>query len=75
MSNNVDQNLTIIIGAGIVGSSLAYFLSESTPKTSILVLDRSLGTIAGSTGYAPGFIGQYNEKSSLTQLAIESIRE
>ncbi|KAH0080634.1 hypothetical protein KCU66_g20101, partial [Aureobasidium melanogenum] len=61
MSNNVDQNLTIIIGAGIVGSSLAYFLSESTPKTSILVLDRSLGTIAGSTGYAPGFIGQYNE--------------
>ncbi|KAH0016811.1 FAD dependent oxidoreductase, partial [Aureobasidium melanogenum] len=75
MSNSVDQNVTIIIGAGIVGSSLAYFLSESTSKTNILVLDRSLGTIAGSTGYAPGFIGQYNEKSSLTQLAIESVRE
>ncbi|KAK6008095.1 hypothetical protein QM012_004909 [Aureobasidium pullulans] len=75
MSNNTDQNLTIIIGAGIVGSSLAYFLSESTPKANILVLDRSLSTIAGSTGYAPGFIGQYNEKSSLTKLAIESVKE
>lgn len=75
MSNSVDQNLTIIIGAGIVGSSLAYFLSESTTKTNILVLDRSLGTIAGSTGYAPGFIGQYNEKPSLTKLAIESVRD
>ncbi|KAH0019675.1 FAD dependent oxidoreductase, partial [Aureobasidium melanogenum] len=75
MSNNIDQDLTIIIGAGIVGSSLACFLSESTPETNILVLDRSLDTIAGSTGYAPGFIGQYNEKSSLTELAIESVRE
>ncbi|CAD0088413.1 unnamed protein product [Aureobasidium mustum] len=75
MSNNLDQDWTIIIGAGIVGSSLAYFLSESTPKANILVLDRSLSTIAGSTGYAPGFVGQYNEKSSLTKLAIESVRE
>ncbi|KAG9757241.1 FAD dependent oxidoreductase, partial [Aureobasidium melanogenum] len=73
MSNNIDQNLIIIIGAGIVGSSLAHFLSESTHKANILVLDRSLSTIAGSTGYAPGFIGQYNEKSSLTKLAIESV--
>ncbi|KAG9697619.1 hypothetical protein KCU95_g1275, partial [Aureobasidium melanogenum] len=71
MTNSVDQDLTIIIGAGIVGSSLACFLSESTPQINILVLDRSLSTIAGSTGYAPGFIGQYNEKSSLTKLAID----
>lgn len=75
MSNNTHQNLTIIIGAGIVGSSLAYFLSESTSKANILVLDRSLSTIAGSTGYAPGFIGQYNEKPSLTKLAIESVKD
>ncbi|KAI4742426.1 FAD dependent oxidoreductase [Aureobasidium sp. EXF-12298] len=75
MSNNIDQDLTIIIGAGIVGSSLACFLFESTHKANILVLDRSLSTIAGSTGYAPGFIGQYNERPSLTKLAIESVRD
>ncbi|KAH0372180.1 FAD dependent oxidoreductase, partial [Aureobasidium melanogenum] len=75
MTNSVDQNLTIIIGAGIVGSSLACFLSESTRHPNILVLDRSLSIIAGSTGYAPGFIGQYNEKLTLTKLAIESVKE
>ncbi|KAI5250014.1 FAD dependent oxidoreductase [Aureobasidium subglaciale] len=75
MSDKNDQDLTIIIGAGIVGSSLAYFLSQSSPQIRILVLDRSLSTIAGSTGYAPGFIGQYNEKSALTKLAIQSVAE
>ncbi|KAI5202309.1 FAD dependent oxidoreductase [Aureobasidium subglaciale] len=75
MSNQKDQDLTIIIGAGIVGSSIAYFLSESSPEYNILVLDRSLCTIAGSTGYAPGFVGQYNEKSALTKLAVQSVAE
>ncbi|KAI4719404.1 FAD dependent oxidoreductase [Aureobasidium sp. EXF-10727] len=75
MSDQDNENLTIIVGAGIVGSSLAYFLSQSSPETNILVLDRSLSTIAGSTGYAPGFIGQYNKNPSLTKLAIESVKE
>ncbi|KAI4727045.1 FAD dependent oxidoreductase [Aureobasidium sp. EXF-10728] len=75
MFSQDNENLTVIVGAGIVGSSLAYFLSQSSPVSDILVLDRSLSTIAGSTGYAPGFIGQYNEKPSLTKLAIESVKE
>ncbi|THV76139.1 FAD dependent oxidoreductase [Aureobasidium pullulans] len=75
MADQDYQNQTIIIGAGIVGSSLAYFLSQSSPETNILVLDRSISDIVGSTGYAPGFIGQYNEKPSLTKLAIDSVKE
>ncbi|THX88735.1 FAD dependent oxidoreductase [Aureobasidium pullulans] len=75
MADQDHQNQTIIIGAGIVGSSLAYFLSKASPETNILVLDRSISDIVGSTGYAPGFIGQYNEKPSLTKLAIDSVKE
>lgn len=63
----------IIVGAGIVGSALANHLS-STPRT-ITVLDRSLTPLVGSTGHAPGFIGQFNESHVLTKLAIDTVSE
>lgn len=75
MAEQDHKNQTIIIGAGIVGSALAYFLSQGSPDPDILVFDRSISDVVGSTGYAPGFIGQYNEKPSLTKLAIDSVEE
>ncbi|KAH8820136.1 FAD dependent oxidoreductase [Xylogone sp. PMI_703] len=67
----------VIVGAGIVGSALAYFLStNSTPqKREIVVVERSLNNLAGSTAYAPGLVGQFNESEVLTKLAIESVAE
>ncbi|KAF5609909.1 sarcosine oxidase [Fusarium subglutinans] len=65
----------IIIGAGIVGSSLAYFLSQSPTPRTITLIDRSFTTLLGSSGIAPGFIGQFNESEVLTKLAIDTVSE
>src|SRR5690348_11543294 len=67
----------IIVGAGIVGSSLAYFLSVSQSATprKITLIDRSFTSLLGSSGIAPGFIGQFNESEVLTKLAIDSVSE
>lgn len=70
-----ENNLTIIVGAGIVGSALAAYLSEDVSAGEILLIDRSFSEVLGSTGYAPGFLGQYNESSVLTKLAVASLRD
>ncbi|PLB51201.1 N,N-dimethylglycine oxidase [Aspergillus steynii IBT 23096] len=64
-----------IVGAGIVGSALAYFLSVSEDGKKVALLDRSFESLKGSTGYAPGFVGQYNESRVLTQLAVDTVKE
>lgn len=66
---------TIIVGAGIVGSALAAFLSEDKFAGRVLLLDRSFEEVVGSTGYAPGFLGQFNESNVLTRLAVNSLKE
>ncbi|KAL4729700.1 hypothetical protein ACLX1H_004123 [Fusarium chlamydosporum] len=39
------------------------------------MIDRSFTSLLGSSGIAPGFIGQFNESEVLTKLAIESVSE
>lgn len=65
----------IIVGAGIVGSALAYYLSTSPTPRRITIVDRSFSPLLGSTGHAPGFVGQFNESDVLTKLAIETVSE
>ncbi|OLN87212.1 Dimethylglycine oxidase 1 [Colletotrichum chlorophyti] len=65
----------IIVGAGIVGSALAYFLSLSPTPRTITIIDRSFGPLLGSTGHAPGYVGQFNESDVLTRLAIDTVSE
>ncbi|KAL2880494.1 hypothetical protein SGCOL_004214 [Colletotrichum sp. CLE4] len=65
----------IIVGAGIVGSALAHFLSSCPTPRSITLIDRSFGPFLGSTGHAPGFVGQFNDSKVLTKLAIDSVSE
>ncbi|RAL14855.1 NAD(P)/FAD-dependent oxidoreductase [Aspergillus homomorphus CBS 101889] len=64
-----------VIGAGIVGSALAYFLSSSGDSKKIVLIDRSFTPLKGSTGHAPGFVGQYNESDVLTRLAKDTVNE
>lgn len=65
-----------IIGGGIVGASLAYFLSkDKEDKHQVILIDKSLDILQGSTGHAPGFVGQLNESSVLTILAKDSVSE
>lgn len=65
-----------IVGAGIVGSALAYYLSSSPEiNKPIVLIDRSFSPLNGSTGHAPGFVGQFNESEVLSRLAIDTVRE
>jgi glycine/D-amino acid oxidase-like deaminating enzyme len=70
-----DRYAAIIVGAGIVGSAIAAFLSKDNPTERILLIDRSFEDVIGSTGYAPGFLGQFNESDVLTRLAVDSLKE
>lgn len=64
-----------IVGGGIVGSALAYYLSQSLPGGQVVVLDKSLASLLGSTGIAPGFVGQLNSSKVLTRVAKASVEE
>lgn len=60
----------VVIGAGIVGTSIAAQLPEDV---SVTVLDQGpSGRLQGSTGHAPGFVGLLNEVPVLTELARAS---
>lgn len=61
----------VVIGAGIVGICLADALSARADVT-VTVLERDEGTPHGSTAYAPGFVGLYNDVPLLTDLARET---
>ncbi|KAK9238956.1 FAD dependent oxidoreductase [Lipomyces kononenkoae] len=64
----------VIIGAGIVGCALASNIAASG-KEDVLLIDRSFQDFLGSTGHAPGFVGQYNDSLFLSQLAKWSVEE
>jgi glycine/D-amino acid oxidase-like deaminating enzyme len=69
------EDRIVIVGGGIVGSSLAYFLSHKCPGSHIILLDASLSSPRGSSAFAPGLVGQLNEIDYLTQMAKESVKE
>ena len=75
MNNTADL---VIIGAGIVGCSAAYFLSKRGWKN-IIVLDQGpLFKTGGSTSHAPGLVFQLNSSKTVSQLAkwsVEAYRE
>lgn len=75
LNDNPSSDRIFIIGGGIVGASLAYFLSKEDNDRKIVLIDKYLDKLLGSTGYAPGFVGQYNESHVLTSLAKDTVSE
>jgi dimethylglycine oxidase len=68
-----DRAQTVIIGAGIVGVSAAYHLSE-LGVTDVLVLDQGpLFATGGSTSHAPGIVFQTNGSRTMCRLAQDSV--
>lgn len=75
IQNDPSTNRLFIVGGGIVGAALAFYLSESHVDKQVIVLDKSLSSLSGSTGYVPGFVGQFNTSSVLTALAKDTVKE
>lgn len=59
----------VIVGAGIVGTALADLLA---PHRQVVVVDAGPTELAGSTGHAPGFIGEYGGAELATRLATHT---
>src|SRR6266550_5170439 len=65
----------VVIGAGIVGNSLAYHLAE-LGWTELVLLDKGpLPNPGGSTGHASNFIFPVDHSKEMTQLTAESVRQ
>src|SRR5512133_1676711 len=65
----------VIVGAGIVGNSLAYHLAE-LGWTELVLLDKGpLPNPGGSTGHASNFIFPVDHSKEMTQLTADSVRQ
>src|SRR5206468_112174 len=65
----------VVIGAGIVGNSLAYHLAE-LGWTDLVLLDKGpLPNPGGSTGHASNFIFPVDHSKEMAQLTVESVRQ
>src|SRR6201987_4344326 len=65
----------VIIGAGIVGNSLAYHLTQLGERDITLIDKGPLPTPGGSTGHASNFIFPVDHSKEMTQLTLESMRQ
>lgn len=63
----------VIVGAGVVGTSAAYFLSQKGMRD-VVVLDQGpLFETGGSTSHAPGLVFQTNPAKTMTALARRTV--
>src|ERR687897_872073 len=65
----------VVIGAGIVGNSLAYHLAR-LGWTDLVLLDKGpLPNPGGSTGHASNFIYPVDHSREMTALTLDSLRQ
>src|SRR5438067_4982498 len=65
----------VVIGAGIVGNSVAYHLTQ-LGVTDITLVDKGpLPNPGGSTGHASNFIFPVDHSKEMTSLTLESMRQ
>jgi glycine cleavage system aminomethyltransferase T/glycine/D-amino acid oxidase-like deaminating enzyme len=65
----------VVIGAGIVGNSLAYHLAQLGWRDLVLIDKGPLPNPGGSTGHASNFIFPVDHSKEMTQLTLESVRQ
>jgi len=77
MSSNTlpDSAGTVIIGAGIVGNSLAYHLAEQGREDILLVDKGPLPDPGGSTGHASNFIMPVEHSKEMTELTYDAMEQ
>jgi dimethylglycine oxidase len=63
----------VIVGAGIVGASVAYHLTKEGWTDLVIVDQGPLWETGGSTSHAPGLVFQLNPSHTMTQLARTTV--
>jgi glycine cleavage system aminomethyltransferase T/glycine/D-amino acid oxidase-like deaminating enzyme len=75
MAGAGNNKRVVVIGAGIVGNSLAYHLTR-VGVTDITMIDKGpLPNPGGSTGHASNFIFPVDHSKEMTLLTLESMRQ
>ncbi|EAW12231.1 NAD(P)/FAD-dependent oxidoreductase [Aspergillus clavatus NRRL 1] len=63
---------SVILGGGIIGSSIAYYLSQNQPSDEIHVVEASSQLFSAASGYAAGFLAKDWFAPALAPLAALS---
>src|SRR5919199_1789906 len=75
MNGFPNQANVVIIGAGIVGNSLAYHLARLGWKDMVLGDKGPLPNPGGSTGHASNFIFLVDHSKEMTKFTLDSVRQ
>lgn len=72
---NLGRQDVIVVGAGIIGISSAYYLKKNNPKKKVLVIDRNVDAGCGNTSKAAGmfrhiFASTHNAKLSFASISF-----
>jgi glycine cleavage system aminomethyltransferase T/glycine/D-amino acid oxidase-like deaminating enzyme len=70
-----DKARAVIIGAGIVGNSVAYHLARLGWRDLVLLDKGPLPNPGGSTGHASNFIYPVDHSKEMTQLTLDSVEQ
>src|SRR3954447_6399815 len=65
----------VVVGAGIVGNSLAYHLAEPGEPGVRRIVKKTLPNPGGSHGHASNFIFPVDHSKEMTQLTLDSMRQ
>src|SRR5450759_1047662 len=75
MSNFPEHANVVVIGAGIVGNSMAYHLARLGWKDIVLLDKGPLPNPGGSTGHASNFIFLVDHSKEMTNFTLDSVRQ
>ncbi len=75
MSAFPDRASVVVIGAGIVGNSLAYHLARLGWRDIVLLDKGQLPNPGGSTGHASNFIFPTDHSKEMTALTLDSVEQ
>ncbi len=75
MANFPGRAKVVVIGAGIVGNSVAYHLANLGWRDILLIDKGPLPNPGGSTGHASNFIFLVDHNKEMTALTVESARQ
>ncbi|MEP7359578.1 MAG: FAD-dependent oxidoreductase, partial [Anaerolineales bacterium] len=75
MSNLPEHARVVVIGAGIVGNSMAYHLAAQGWRDIVLLDKGTLPNPGGSTGHASNFIFLTDHSKEMTKFTLDSVRQ